>query len=277
MYRNLVPRIPDNLRSWLESGAASRWVAAHAGQWDHQDWIVLLAHLGGIVPGNVEPDAVGLVLEALKAQWLNLSRWQASEEADRWVAACRGVWHHQDWLTLLITLRRSEFWPLDFEAVGLELEQARLRCASLRRWQESGELCRWVGAHQGQWHHHDWMLLLEGLRQSSFWPLNQAALGQLLESTAVQWRNLRRWQESGAPERWVKGHQGHWSHADWLALLGTFQWSGSWPVDAAAVGQVLEQIRAELFPARAAIQSGQKSLAFVRTESKNPSFRNRAA
>ena len=90
-------------------------------------------------------------------------------------------------------------------------------------------------------------------------------------------RNLRRWQESGTPERWVKGHQGHWSHADWLALLGTFQWSGTWPVDPAAVGQALEEIKAELFPPRAAIQSGQESLAFVRTESKNPSFRNRAA
>ena len=131
MYRNLVPRIPDNLRPWLESGAASRWVAAHAGLWRHQDWLVLLTHLGGIVPGNVEPEAVGLVLEALKVQWLNLSRWQASGEADRWVAAHQGVWHHQDWLTLLSTLRRTEFWPVNFEAVGLELEQARLRRRSV--------------------------------------------------------------------------------------------------------------------------------------------------
>ena len=208
MYRNLVPRIPDNLRSWLESGAASRWVAAHAGLWDHQDWIVLLAHLGGIVPGNVEPEAVGLVLEALKAQWLNLSRWQASEEADRWVAACQGVWHHQDWLTLLITLRRSEFWPLNFEAVGLELEQARLRCArsaagrSRVSFAAGSAPTRANGTTRLD-------LLLQGLRLSSFWPLNEAALGQLLESTAVQWRRPpRRWQESGTPEALGEGTPG---------------------------------------------------------------------
>ena len=57
--------------------------------------------------------------------------------------------------------------------------------------------------------------------------------------------NLRRWNESGQPRKWVKGHEGQWNHQDWLALLAALKQSSYWPMEPAAVGAVLEEIKGE--------------------------------
>ena len=35
--------------------------------------------------------------------------------------------------------------------------------------------------------------------------------------------NLRRWQQSNQPWRWVEAHQGSWDHDDWLKLLAELE------------------------------------------------------
>jgi hypothetical protein len=55
----------------------------------------------------------------------NLRRWRESGQARAWVEARQGQWGHEDWLALLEALKQSEFWPLDPDAVGLALEDAK--------------------------------------------------------------------------------------------------------------------------------------------------------
>jgi hypothetical protein len=57
---------------------------------------------------------------------------------------------------------------------------------NLRRWQESGQARAWVEAHQGRWDHDDWLALLEELRRSPFWPLQQDAVGRVLEELKLE-------------------------------------------------------------------------------------------
>jgi hypothetical protein len=40
----------------------------------------------------------------------------------------------------------------------------------------------------------------------------------VLEDHKRAYWNLRHWEESGEPYRWVEAHRGEWTHADWLRL-----------------------------------------------------------
>jgi hypothetical protein len=55
----------------------------------------------------------------------NLRRWCESGRARAWVEAHQGRWDHNDWLALLDELKRSPFWPMHPDAVGLALEEIR--------------------------------------------------------------------------------------------------------------------------------------------------------
>jgi hypothetical protein len=55
----------------------------------------------------------------------NLRRWQESGRARAWVEAHNGRWNHEDWLALLEELRRSPFWPMQPDKVGMVLEDAK--------------------------------------------------------------------------------------------------------------------------------------------------------
>jgi hypothetical protein len=235
----------ENLRRWRESGAARRWVEVHQGWWTQGDWLLLLQDLRQSDFWPLDPDQVALLLEELREEWWNLRHWQDSGEPRRWVEEHQGQWDHADWLSLLEMLRQSGYWPVDPNQVGLMLEEAKLRWWNLRRWQDSGAALRWVEEHQGRWARTEWQLLLQDLRQSDLWPLDVEALLEVLQRTASEWRNLCRWRESGDARRWVEAHQGNWDHEAWLSLLGTLQWSGLWPVDPAALGRALEEVRAE--------------------------------
>ncbi len=55
----------------------------------------------------------------------NLRRWRESGQAWAWVEAQGGRWDHDAWLALLDDLKRSSFWPMHPDAVGLALEEIR--------------------------------------------------------------------------------------------------------------------------------------------------------
>src|SRR5882724_6090028 len=114
--------------------------------------------------------------------------------------------------------------------------------ANLRRWQASGEPEAWCAARGGLATEQDWHELLASLWWSDFWPMDVTAVRALLEEHAKPC-NLRRWQESGQPLRWIERHAGAWDHTAWLDLLAALQQSEYWPLDPDAVGALLEELR----------------------------------
>ncbi len=56
---------------------------------------------------------------------------------------------------------------------------------------------------------------------------------------------VRRWKESGQAWAWVEKRQGCWNHDEWLAFLEEVKRSPFWPMNADAVGMVLEEIKRE--------------------------------
>src|SRR5206468_5576428 len=123
-------------------------------------------------------------------------RWQMTGAPRRWVERHRGQWDDDAWHRLMDELRASEFWPLDGSMVARLLECLRREWWNLRRWRDSGLAGRWVAAHQGAWNHHDWLALLTSLELAGYWPIDPAALGQLLEEVRREWLNLRRWHDT---------------------------------------------------------------------------------
>ncbi len=55
----------------------------------------------------------------------NLRRWRESGGPRAWVEARRGQWGHAEWLALLEELKRSPYWPMQPDAIGLALEEAK--------------------------------------------------------------------------------------------------------------------------------------------------------
>jgi hypothetical protein len=173
------------------------------------------------------------------------------------VAARRGRWGHEDWLALLDELRRSPYWPLDPDAVGLALEQARTRWRNLRRWELSGQAREWVQARGGEWGHEDWLALLRDLDRSPFAPLDPAAVGEVLEEIKGEWINLRRWEESGTARSWLAGRGGLWVREDWPALRDALEQAGFWPLDVKGAEAVLKALAAEGENLRRWLESGE--------------------
>jgi hypothetical protein len=187
----------------------------------------------------------------------NLRRWIASGQPRAWVESRSGGWSESDWLVLLGNLRYTELWPMDPAAVGAELErlgQEKRQRDNLRRWVASGRARHWVEAQRGRWGRKAVLSLLEELRGSGFWPLEPEAVQAALDELRVEWQNLRRWEKSGAPRRWVQSHGGGWSHGDWLGLVRDLRRSEFWPLDPAAIGSVLETMKQAI--ARPAPRSG---------------------
>jgi hypothetical protein len=237
--------LADNLCRWQQSNQPQLWVEWHRGAWDHADWLSLLEALRESEFGPLDPEGVGRILEARKAEWHNLRRWRESGAPRRWVEAHQGRWNHADWVALLEELRQSDFWPLDPAAVARVVEELKTEWHNLRRWEDSGMARQWVQARGGEWGHADWLALLKELRRSEFWPLQPDAVGTVLERLKTESQNLCCWRESGEPREWVGLRQGEWDHAAWLSLLETLEESAFWPMEPAAVGRVLEELKHE--------------------------------
>jgi hypothetical protein len=243
MFCNLAHEFPENLVVWQLSGGPVRWVAARQGRWNHQEFLDLLANLSSTDLGLADPDRVGLILEETRRKW-NLRRWLDTGAAAHWVAMHQGNWNHNDWEVLREGLQKSEFWPLDARALGEALEGLKPQWSNLRRWQYSGEARRWVETRQGQWDDNDWLALLGTLKQSDFWPLDADQVGLALEAARRRY-HLLCWQETGELLQWVRSHTDGWNHDDWLTLLHDLPTSGFWPIDADALGQLLERTAQE--------------------------------
>jgi hypothetical protein len=55
----------------------------------------------------------------------NLERWKGSGEPKRWVQKHNLAWNHDDWLSLLDSLEKSEYWPMNPDEVGAVLEEVK--------------------------------------------------------------------------------------------------------------------------------------------------------
>jgi hypothetical protein len=229
-----------NARRWLDSGAARQWLGTRGGVWHRADWPVLREALRQAGFWPVDPAAAEEVLALLLRENENLRRWLESGAARTWVAAHRGSWGHADWVALQEDLRRSPFWPVDVGELGRLLEDLKLEWWNLRRWRVSGLARRWVEARGGEWGQVDWLALPHELRGTGFWPVDPVALGRVLEEVRQEWRNLRRWEQSGQPRRWRAAREGRWDAEEWEALLGSLRASEFWPLDPEAVRRLLE-------------------------------------
>jgi hypothetical protein len=63
-----------------------------------------------------------------------------------------------------------------FRNVGFVIEES-----NESRWKKSGEAKQWVEEHHYSWNHQDWLLLLENLRNSPYWPMDPDKVGVVLE------------------------------------------------------------------------------------------------
>jgi hypothetical protein len=230
-----------NLRRWQDSGWPRHWVETHGGAWNHGDWMALLEQLRSSEFWPLESAEVGRVLEELAMEWRNLRRWQESGDARQWVEDHEGQWGHTEWQQLVETLRQSGFWPMNLGAAGRLLEELKLAYWNLRRWRDSGLARRWVEANDGRWDHATRLTLLDALQKSDYWPLDTVALWKVLEQLRQQQQNLRRWEESGAAQRWLDSRRGPWGEADWQALLGQLRTSEFWPLEPQAVRRLLQE------------------------------------
>jgi hypothetical protein len=229
-----------NVRRWHESGAARRWLAERGGLWHPADWPLLREGLRRTGFWPVDPAAAEEVLAGLLREDDNLRRWRESGAARVWVAARHGSWGQADWLALLEELRRSAVWPLEVGQLGGLLDDLKVEWWNLHRWRASGLARRWMEARGGDWGQAEWLALPDELRASGFWPVDPVALAQVLEEVRQEWRNLRRWGQSGQPRRWLASGEGRRDAEDWEALLESLRGSEFWPLDPAAVRQLLE-------------------------------------
>jgi hypothetical protein len=175
-----------NLRRWQQSGQPGRWVEDHGGQWGYREWLELLAALRQSQFWPLDPEAVGRVLEAAKAERDNLGRWLASGEAREWVAARQARWDDAEWLALLEALQGAGYWPVQPEAVGRALRALQREWWNLRRGRDSGLARRWLESRRGRWGDDDWRALVRALSQSEFWPVDLGPLRRLLEELGAE-------------------------------------------------------------------------------------------
>lgn len=80
------------------------------------------------------------------------------------------------------------YWVYDFDGAQLRqiarqelIRRGTLEAENLTRWRESGQPSAWIEMHQGRWDHENWLLLLDTLKSSTFWPLDPDAVGRMLE------------------------------------------------------------------------------------------------
>jgi ankyrin repeat protein len=66
--------------------------------------------------------------------------------------------------------------------------------------------------------------------------------------------NLERWKSSSAPAAWVFKHGAGWNNYDWTALLSELRETHYWPMNEAAIGQHLEELRDRLPPCYASAE-----------------------
>ena len=62
----------------------------------------------------------------------NFECWTSSTEPEAWVRAHLEGWNHQDWLDLLTSLQKTQYWPMEEVAIGRHIEMLRARLMTVR-------------------------------------------------------------------------------------------------------------------------------------------------
>jgi HEAT repeat protein len=73
-------------------------------------------------------------------------------------------------------------------------------CLNLIRWKATHAPRQWVEKHAGSWNEADWLALIKTLKQSSFWPMDEASIVSELEAQKLSFYSDVR----AAPWRWAK-------------------------------------------------------------------------
>jgi hypothetical protein len=61
---------------------------------------------------------------------------------------------------------------------------------NLQGWKSSGWPDEWVKSHLSGWKHQDWLDLLEEIRRSEYWPIDEPSIGRHLETLRDQFRRV---------------------------------------------------------------------------------------
>ena len=73
----------------------------------------------------------------------------------------------------------------------------------------------------------------------------QALLDKGADASDLSGANIKRWKLSGEPQAWVSKHLHGWNHNEWIELLARLRKSQYWPMQEAAIGQLIETLRHE--------------------------------
>ena len=95
----------------------------------------------------------------------------------------------------------------------------------------------WVESHHGIWDHGDWLGLVATLRLSDYWPLNLAAVGELLEEQKRCYANLLRWQLSRHARSWVDLRHGIGTTPVGRRCSRRYRQSEFWPMNPQSVAE----------------------------------------
>jgi hypothetical protein len=79
------------------------------------------------------PDFCEYVERVQRMTLENVRRWSMSGQPKRWVEERNGQWDHKEWYSLLESLQKSEFWPMDPKDVGTVLEQLKAEFSEKRK------------------------------------------------------------------------------------------------------------------------------------------------
>jgi hypothetical protein len=246
----------QNLCRWRDQGHAQRWVEAHGGSWDHDDWLALLGMLQHSEFWPLNPARLGELLEEARELRANFQRWQVSGEAACWVESHQGQWTHSEWLLLVQGLQLSEYGPLDPAAIGREVEHAKVEYQNLQRWLGSDESRQWVDDHQGRSTGDDLRVLIRSLQRSQYGPIDPVSLVSAVRQLEAEWANLRRWDATAEPRRWVEDRQGRWDQRERQLLIDYLRRSAYWPINLAALDALLNRYRVEWWNLRRWQKSG---------------------
>jgi len=95
-----------------------------------QELLDMVGDTVGYSPETLDAVAKELRKRNINLKSQNLLRWEQSGFPRKWMDDHRGQWNHTDWLNLLESLKRTEFWPMEPDAIGGVLENLKRNVAT---------------------------------------------------------------------------------------------------------------------------------------------------
>ena len=75
---------------------------------------------------------------------------------------------------------------VQMEKLTVDPKEAEKKAENLKRWKASPNPRKWLETRLAGWNHEQWQRLLEQVKTSKFWPLDEAELGRSLEETRLE-------------------------------------------------------------------------------------------